>query len=193
MVSQPNLSLMANLLTDSVPDADLIVAAETVAAGLDHLAGDLQALIARDECILLGVAMGGFYPLMQLAARLQGDFLLDYCHATRYDGATVGQELRWIQAPRSEFAERTVIVIDDILDEGITLEAIRQRCTELGAEQVYTAVLAIKDLPDATNRKLPDYSSGIHVPNRYVFGCGMDLHERWRHLDAIYALRDEVV
>jgi hypoxanthine phosphoribosyltransferase len=186
---------MGNLLTDSaagyVPDADLIVTAEAVAAGLDHLAGDLQPLIARDDCILLGVAMGGLYPLMQLATRLHGDFLLDYCHATRYDGATVGQELRWIQAPRSEFAERTVIVIDDILDEGITLEAIRQRCTELGARQVYTAVLAIKDLPDAANRKRPDYSSGIHVPNRYVFGCGMDLHERWRHLDAIYALRDD--
>ncbi len=170
--------------------SDEIVSAAEVAAGLDTMAHAMQPTIAEGNCTLLGVMMGGFYPLAQLARRLDGDFILDYCHATRYRGETTGGELDWHCRPRLPVKGKTVIIVDDILDAGATLKAIVEMCQAEGAEKVLTAVLVVKELPGPDTRVPPDFSTGIRVPDRYVFGCGMDYHERWRHLDAIHALTE---
>jgi hypoxanthine phosphoribosyltransferase len=171
------------------PPGELIIPAEDVAAGLDRLAAQLQPVINKQGCTLIGIMTGGMYPLMQLADRLVGNFLIDYCHATRYAGATRGGDIDWLVKPRLPLRHRTAIIIDDILDEGMTLEAARALCQELGARQVLTAVLAVKDL-ELASRADADFSTGVVVPDRYVFGCGMDYNEQWRHLDAIYALSE---
>jgi len=183
---------MASSVTDSVqpfPDADEIVSSELVEAGFDRLAASLQPKIDTDNCILLGVLNGGLFALVRLADRLQGDFQIDYCHATRYEGGLTGQGLEWVSHPQLPVAGRNIIVVDDIFDEGLTMQAVAEQCRMDGAARVETAVMAIKDRARAENIPEPDYSTGIHVPDRYVFGCGMDLHEHWRHLPAIYALR----
>ena len=184
---------MSISLPISFPGSEQIVSAQEVSAGLDKMATEIQPQIDSAECTLLGVMLGGVYPLMQLAARLHGDFLLDYCHATRYQGNTTGSELRWLCKPRLPMQGRTVIIVDDILDAGSTISAITDLCREQGAGQVLTAVLVVKEFPGEDSRCPPDFSSGIRVPDRYVFGCGMDYQERWRHLNAIYALAEQEI
>jgi hypoxanthine phosphoribosyltransferase len=174
-----------------LPPGELIVSQAEVAAGLDRLAAQIQPVVSAHPCTLVGVMTGGMYPLMQLVTRLNGDFLIDYCHATRYAGAIRGGKLEWRVEPRLPLTDRIAIVVDDIFDEGHTLAAIRQLCASLGAAEVYTAVLAVKNIA-GVDRAKPDFTSGIIVPNRYVFGCGMDLNEAWRHLDAIYAVPEVV-
>ena len=174
-----------------MPAAEELVSASSVAAGLDKLAADLQPLIEQHACTLLGVMTGGMYPLMHLAQRLRGDYLLDYCHATRYAGATRGSDLQWLAKPRLAIQDQVIVIVDDILDEGLTLTAVKHYCEAQGAVAVHTAVLVVKDLPLLPDRTPADFTAGITVPDRYVFGCGMDINERWRHLDAIYALKEE--
>jgi hypoxanthine phosphoribosyltransferase len=108
---------------------------------------------------------------------------------TRYNNDTQGREISWRLAPRDNVRERTVLVVDDILDEGITLAAIRQKLAEMGAKRVLAAVLADKDI----GREKPAHADfvGVTVPNRYVFGFGMDAYGLWRNLPAIYALKDQ--
>ena len=89
--------------------------------------------------------------------------------------------------PGDDVKGRTVLLLDDILDEGITLAAVRDKCLEMGASRVLVAVLTEK-LLDHPKPIQADYV-GLQVPNRYVFGCGMDVNERWRNLPAIYALK----
>ena len=182
--------MASKLIRPDFPDADEILSRAVVAAGFDHLAGNLQPVIETADCVLLGILNGGMFPLIHLAERLHGDFLIDYCHATRYAGGTEGQVLSWSARPHVKFAGRTVIVVDDIFDEGTTLRAVAEQCRLDGAAKVLTAVMVIKDRVRDNEVPLPDYSTGLRVPDRYVFGCGMDLYERWRHLQAIYALRD---
>jgi len=134
------------------------------------------------------VLAGGLFPLVHLAERLQGSFRLDTCQATRYYGGIEGGELHWLKEPALSLQEATVIVIDDIYDAGITLAAVAEYCSRNGAQQIYTAALFVKDCPRAATVRKLDYSSGLVVPDRYVFGCGMDLHDRWRQLTAVYAL-----
>lgn len=81
-----------------------------------------------------------------------------------------------------------VLVLDDILDEGITLAAIRERVMDQGATAFYSAVFADKDI--ARSKPISADFVGIVLPNRYVFGFGMDIHGVWRNLPAIYALKE---
>jgi hypoxanthine phosphoribosyltransferase len=181
--------MAATLSKPGMPDADEILSQSEVAVGLDSLATHLQPLIETSECVLLGILNGGMFPLVHLAERLHGDFVLDYCHATRYAGGTEGQVLEWLEQPHVDVANRTVIVVDDIFDAGTTLRAVAEHCRQAGAAQVHTAVMLVKDRERDADIPLPDYVTGLTVPDRYVFGCGMDFYGRWRHLTAVYALR----
>jgi len=165
-----------------------IVSAEKVQAGLDHLAQQLQPLVSQSGCLLLGIMTGGLYPLMQLTGRLQGDFLLDYCHATRYLNNQAGEELHWLRRPPEIIAGKTVVVVDDIFDAGQTLTGVVEACKAGGAKEVFSAVLVVKQIERAADIGPPDFTAGIKVPDCYVFGCGMDYAGHWRHLSAIYTL-----
>lgn len=173
-------------MTGAAPVGREVVSAAAMQAGLDRLAAAIQPVVDSDECVLLGVMHGGMYPLMELARRLQGDFLLDYCHATRYRGGTTGKEIIWERAPSAEIAGRHVLVVDDILDVGATLEAVLAACRRQGAATVSSVVQVVKDTALRPAERQADFSTGITVPDAYVYGCGMDVAGHWRHLPAIY-------
>ena len=171
-------------------DAELIVSADEVASGIQRLAEQVQPVVDSGNSLLLGVLTGGMFPLVHLAEALQGDFLVDYCHATRYEGNTEGTSLRWDSKPRHSLQGQDVVIVDDIFDAGLTLAAVAEFCRTNGAGSVKTAALVIKERERPEDIPMPDFDAGLHVPDRYVFGCGMDIHNRWRHLTAIYALAD---
>ena len=140
--------------------------------------------------IVLGVMNGGLYATSEIARRLEFPFQQDYLHATRYRGATEGGGLVWKRQPDAQLiAGRRVLVIDDILDEGHTLVAIRRALQEFRPASLEVAVLAEK----LHDRRAPGAHAeyiGLAVEDRYVFGCGMDYKEYWRQLPAIHAVRD---
>lgn len=175
---------------EGFPDAVVVATESDVQRAYDHLAGVLQPTIFTDDCVLIGVLMGGLIPLARLASLLSGDYAMDYCQVTRYRGGTRGGELEWLQAPRTQLDGKTVLLVDDIFDEGLTLEYVARECAALGARRVITIVLVRKRHDRVRTSARPDLV-GLEVDDRYVFGCGMDYQHRWRHLPAIYALRGE--
>ena len=158
-----------------------------VDAAVDRMARSLQDTIASADCVLIGIMLGGLVPLARLAQRLNGDFLLDYCQVSRYRGGTRGGEIEWLRAPRENVSGRTVVLVDDIYDEGVTLDFVTEACFQQGAAQVVRAVLVRKKHDRVVGTRPPDVV-GLEVDDRYVFGCGMDYRHRWRHLRSIYAL-----
>ena len=123
----------------------------------------------------------------QLALRIKTDLEFDYLHATRYRGKTSGAGLTWLRHPQVPMAGRRVLLVDDILDEGHTLKAVVEACLAEGAAEVKVAVLTRKDHARCVEGVCADYI-GIDVPDRYVFGYGMDYYEQGRNLPGIYAL-----
>jgi len=168
-------------------EADLIVASADIERALERMAAAISARLAEAHPLVLTVMNGGFYLAGQLLPRLGFPLEFDYLHATRYRNTTQGHDIEWRVAPREAVAGRTLLVLDDILDEGITLAAIRARLLAEGARECLTAVLARKEL----GRPQPVAADfvGVTLPNRYVFGCGMDVKGAWRNLPAIYAVR----
>ena len=171
------------------PDAEKIISSAEVEQALAKMAAQLQPIVDEGNCVLLGVMLGAMLPLTRLSQLLHGDFMLDTCHATRYQSGLSGKELSWLKQPSVDLTGRTVIVVDDIFDQGITLEAVVAAASSNQAKRVYSAVLASK----LHDRQLSDYRPdfcALTVPDRYVFGCGMEYRGHWRHLPDVYALRD---
>lgn len=166
--------------------AQLIHSSEVVKAAITRLSQDITAKL-EDACpVVICVMGGGVVFAGQLLTQLKFPLELDYVHASRYENQTIGKTLVWKSLPKLDLSNRTVLLVDDILDEGITLLAIKEKCLELGASQVFSTVLVEKILPQAKSVKA-DFV-GLEVPNRYVFGYGMDAFGWWRNLSAIYAL-----
>lgn len=168
--------------------AELLVPAAEVEARMDAMARAVGERLGDSHPLLLGVMVGGVVPLGMLLRRLEFALEVDYVHATRYRGATRGAELHWLRAPPEAVRERSVLVVDDVLDEGLTLEAIVQACREAGAREVLTAVAVTKAVANRPGLARADFSA-IEADDRYLFGCGMDYHGHWRNAGGIYALR----
>jgi len=168
--------------------AECLYSQAQVEAALDGLAAAITGRLASSNPLLLCVMTGGVVPTGCLLPRLDFPLELDYVHATRYQGDTRGGVLEWRAAPRCPLAGRSVLIVDDILDEGNTLAAIVEHCRSHGAGAVRTAVLVEKHLARAKLHSA-DFV-GLTVPNRYVFGYGMDYHEYLRNAPGIYALAD---
>jgi hypoxanthine phosphoribosyltransferase len=169
--------------------ADLVCSARSVSSAVARLAREISSALAEEFPLVLCVMRGSVVFAGQLLPLLRFPLELDYVDLTRYGDATRGGEIEWRTAPARAVAGRVVLVLDDILDEGHTLAAIRDRLAATGARRVVIAVLALKDT-GRVRQVDPDFV-GVTLPNRYVFGYGMDVRGAWRNLPAIYALKDE--
>ena len=169
--------------------ADLVWSEAEVDAAYARLAREISGVLAASTPLVIPVMMGGMVPATRILSRLAFPVELDYVHATRYRGDVRGRTLEWIAHPASDFRGRSVLVVDDILDEGITLAAIVSHCRKLGAREVYCAVLVDKRIGRPRELARADFT-GLEVDDRYVFGCGMDYRGYFRNLPAIHALDD---
>lgn len=169
--------------------ADLVCTADEVAAAVARVASAVTARLGSRMPLVLVVMGGGVVFCGQLLPQLEFPLELDYLHATRYRGATSGGSIEWRARPKQDVRGRVVLVVDDILDEGHTLAAIRDALLDAGAAEVLSAVFCEKALAHAKPVRA-DFV-GLTVPDRYVFGFGMDVHGAWRNLPAIYAVHRE--
>ena len=168
-------------------EADLVCPEAEVAAAVRRVADEITAALGDAHPLVLSVMGGAVIFTGQLLPLLRFPLDFDYLHVTRYGDATSGGELSWIVSPRSPVEGRTVLVVDDILDEGITLAAVKRRLLEEGAADCRIAVFAEKDL--GREKPVKADFTGVRLPDRYVFGFGMDVKGAWRNLPAVYAVK----
>ena len=169
-------------------EADQLFGEDAVREAVVRIAGEISAELKDEFPVVLSVMGGAAIFTGQLLPLLRFPLEFGAIEVTRYNNDIQGREITWRLPPRDNVRDRVVLVVDDILDEGITLAAIRMRLLEMGAAKVYSAVFADK----AIGRPKPITADfvGVIVPNRYVFGFGMDAYGLWRNLPAIYALKD---
>jgi hypoxanthine phosphoribosyltransferase len=169
-------------------EAEIVCTAEEVRIAVLRIAQEITASLKDDFPMVLSIMGGAAIFTGQLLPLLAFPLEFGAIAATRYGKDTTGREIDWRLAPGDDVRGRTVLVIDDILDEGITLAAVRDRLVAQGAKRVLSAVFADKTI----GRKKPIAADfvGVRVPDRYVFGFGMDAYGLWRNLPAVYALKD---
>lgn len=168
--------------------AELLIDHKTVQHAYDELAKSITRDLEDKNPLVMAVMNGGLVPMGQLLPRMHFSLRIDYLHATRYRDKTTGHDLQWKQYPQRSLENEHVLVIDDIFDEGHTLAAIVAYCEGCSPASIRTAVLAEKDVDRSVTLK-PDYV-GLQLPNKYVYGCGLDYKGYWRNLPAIYAVKE---
>lgn len=167
--------------------SEQLCTAQELASIIGQMAQDISKTLS-DQCpVVLCVMNGAVIFTGHLLPQLNFPLHFGYVHGTRYHETTRGGELSWKVAPPDDLKDRVVLVLDDVLDEGWTLSAIRERVIKNGARAFYSAVLVDKMI--AGNKPLQADFVGITLPDRYIFGFGMDIHGMWRNLPTIYALK----
>jgi hypoxanthine phosphoribosyltransferase len=174
-------------LADALARAERVHDRDALERAIRRSGAEIDDPLAGERAIFLTIRQGGLVCAGQLAPASAAPLAFDSVHAPRYRGATAGGELAWIKRPACALSGETVLLVDDILDEGYTLKAIRDYCAAQGAARVLVAVLCEK----RHARRVPGIAAdfcGVTVPDRYVFGYGMDYYEQGRNLPAIWAV-----
>lgn len=173
-------------------NAELICTSEQIQQAISQLADQINKQFSQvlQPVLVLPIMNGGLVLSGQLITRLTFPVEIDYCHATRYRNDTSGQDLQWKVKPQNSLNQRIVLIIDDILDEGHTLQSVHDFCQLAGAEQISTVVLVEKKHTRPKAHIKSDFV-GMSMKDCYVFGFGMDYKGYHRNLDAIYAVNEE--
>ncbi len=165
--------------------ADLLFDRQAVEQGIEDLAAKVAKDCEKDFPIVLCVMNGGLYLTGQLLRHWDFPMTLDYVHATRYRLATLGKDVLWKAYPQNEIKDRHVIIVDDIFDQGYTLEEIRSYCVKHGARKCSSVFLIRKTHDRKKSSIQPDYV-GLECGDCYVYGAGMDLNGHFRNLSSIH-------
>ncbi|HEY4092447.1 MAG TPA: hypoxanthine-guanine phosphoribosyltransferase [Luteibacter sp.] len=176
-------------LEQALENSDVLFTRDQLDTEIARMGREIDTALAGERPVFLTVMHGALIFAGQLSLAIKTDLEFDYVHATRYRGATTGSDLHWLREPHVPLAGRTVLLVDDILDEGHTLKAVRDACVKMGAKRVLLAVLCTK-LHGRRAEGIEADFNGVDLPDRYVFGYGMDYNEQARNLPAIYALKD---
>jgi hypoxanthine phosphoribosyltransferase len=175
-------------LSTALASADLLYDRAALESVIADMGRRIDVALEGECAVFLTVMNGALIFAGELALAIRTDVEFDYVHATRYRGATSGSELRWLREPMVPLQGRTVLLVDDILDEGHTLKAVRDDCLRRGARRVLVASLCTKRHDRLVEGIAADFN-GVELPDRYVFGFGMDYYEQGRNLPGIYALK----
>ena len=169
--------------------SDVLASKKEVAKSIQNCAINISDKYHNKNPIILCLMNGGLFFTAKLCEHLHFPLRIDYLHATRYRGNTTGSDLQWVKSPQFNLANEHILLLDDVYDEGVTLKEVT---SALGAQN--PASLACAVLVDKQHQRKPlgfsvEYSA-ITLPDRYLFGCGMDYLGHWRHLPQIYAVHD---
>lgn len=168
-------------------EADLLFSQTQVESAIARVGQEVAQKLASSNPIVLTVLNGGIIFAGKLLTHLDFPLELDSIQATRYQGQTQGSHIEWLLKPALPLRGRSVLIVDDVLDEGITLAEVAAYCRAEGAAEVHTAVLVDKDL--GGEKPCQADFVGLKAPNRYLFGYGMDYKRYLRNAAGIFACR----
>lgn len=170
-------------------EADLLASMETVDRAISRMATDITLRLSNSRPVFLCVMNGGLIFAGQLLSRLIFPLEIDYVHVTRYGHATSGGVITWLARPQINLYGRSVVLLDDILDEGATIASIADYCRQQGASEVLMAVMVDKRHDRKITVGFKADFTGLEIEDRFLFGCGLDYQGYWRNAPGIYAVK----
>ncbi len=171
---------------------EILLTEQQIQERLDSLAAELQREYVEKDLTLVAVLTGSVMFVADLLRRLPVQLRLDYLGVSRYHGQTRSTgELIITKALKLDVRNRHVLVVDDILDTGLTLVKVREIIQRLQPRSLKFCVLLEKDVPHE-EQFTADFI-GFRIPNNFVVGYGLDFQERYRNLPYVGTLKREVI
>lgn len=180
--------MIANKVESILKEAECLYSHDEVNQALDRMASGITQKLKDKNPLVLCVMTGALITTGHLLTRLHFPLELDYIHATRYRGTNRGGDLHWLVEPRKILKDRTILVVDDIMDGGLTLAAIIDYCNQAGAKEIHTAVMVSKKRQREPGVNFEPNFVGVVTEDKYLFGFGLDYEEYLRNVPGIYAV-----
>ena len=172
-------------------EAECLYSFDEINQALDRIANEITIQLKDKNPLILCVMTGALITTGHLVTRLHFPLEIDYIHATRYRGAMRGGDLHWLVEPRINLKNRVVLIIDDIMDGGLTLAAIMDYCNQSEAKEVYSAVMVSKKRVREPGVHFEPNFVGVYTEDKFLFGFGLDYEEYLRNVPGIYAIKEE--
>lgn len=180
-------TLSKSQIQEVLESADCLYSTTEVNQALDKMAKEITEKLQDTTPLILCVMTGALVPVGHLVTRLHFPLEMDYIHVTRYRGTNRGGDLHWLVEPRQSLENRTILIVDDIMDGGLTLQAIMDYCRQAKAKDIYTAVMVSKNRQREPGVDFEPDFVGVTTDDRYLFGFGLDYNEFLRNVPGIYA------
>ena len=171
-----------------IKNSECLHTQEEVMGAIKKVSAEMNEQLAGKVPVFMCVMNGAVVFMGQLITQLTFPLQINYIHATRYRGEMEGSELHWQAEPTITVKDRVVVIVEDILDTGLTLAAVKDYCIENGAEEVFTAALVDKQRPREPGGVERCDFTGLEVENKFLYGYGLDYKEYLRNVDGIYAV-----
>ena len=151
---------------------------------------DIAVRINREfkgrEVIFIGVLNGSFMFASDLLKRIEGNARITFVKLASYSGTSSLGSIKQLIGWNEELKNKSVIVIEDIVDSGVTLEHTVKSLREMQVADVRIAALLVK--PEAYKKDIPLDYTGFEIPNNFVIGYGLDYEGYGRNLPSVYTL-----
>ncbi len=184
------MELTKDKIQTILSNAECLYSQDELNAALDRMAQEITHKLKDANPLILCVMTGALITTGHLVTRLHFPLEIDYIHATRYRGSTRGGDLHWLVEPRQHLKDRTVLIIDDIMDGGLTLAAIIDYCKQAKAKSTYTAVMVSKNRKREAGVNFEPNFVGVTTEDKFLFGFGLDYEEYLRNIPGIYAVNE---
>ncbi len=180
-------------MTDRVPDEieKVLISSEEIQAKVAEMAAAIDADYAGREVLLVGVLKGAVMIMADLARALTVPVSMEFMAVSSYGSSTSSSGVvRILKDLDREVADRHVLVVEDVIDSGLTLSWLLRNMKSRGPASVEVCALLRK--PEAAKVDLPVRYVGFDIPSEFVVGYGLDYAERYRELPFVGLLKPEV-
>jgi len=181
---------MVDKINSILAKAECLYNYDEINQALDRMAQEITQKLKDKNPLILCVMTGALVPTGHLVTRLHFPLEIDYIHVTRYRGTNRGGDLHWLVEPRQNLENRTILIIDDIMDAGLTLSAIMDYCRQAKAKEIYSAVMVSKKRKREPGVNFEPDFVGVVTEDKYLFGFGLDYEEYLRNIPGIYAVNE---
>ena len=171
--------------------AQVLITEEEIARRLDEMAAQIDADYEGRELLLVGVLKGAVYVMADLSRRMHSAVQMDWMAVSSYGSGTKSSGVvRILKDLDVDLTGRHVLIVEDIIDSGLTLSWLAGNLASRGAASVEIATLLRK--PEALKVEVDVTYVGFDIPTEFVVGYGLDYAERYRNLPFIGLLKPEV-
>ncbi len=166
-----------------------VISDEDIQKRVNEIAIDLSKKFKDKVPILIGILNGSFIFMADLIRALDIDCEMDFIKLASYKGSHSTGTVRLLKDISAEITGRHVVIVEDIIDSGLTIKFIKDRMQDAAPASLMIVTLLLK--PDVANLDFPIDIVGFEIAPDFVVGYGLDYEQKMRHLPAIYRIEKD--
>lgn len=170
---------------------EVLVTEEEIQSKVKELGERITADYKGKNLMLVGILKGAAMFLSDLARNIKIPVLIDFMAVSSYGSSseTTGV-VRIIKDLDSSIEDKDILIVEDIIDTGLTLSYLTDNLRKRGAKSV--KIVTLLDKPERRRVEVPVDYTGFTIPDEFVIGYGIDYAEKYRNLPFVAALKEEV-